>query len=1631
MSGLPKPLFNSPVMGFAHHKIILDDAGKPCDYVFLEVNSTFEKLTGLQKSAILGRTVLEVMPGIVEDDFKWIDTCGAVALGAEARSFTTFSVTLQKWFDVQLYSEEHLHFSALFFDITASKKHQEIQDHAEKRLNVILESTPDSIWSINSSYEILYLNRSFQQEFELVFGVKLTEGTNILRALPPELQKIWKPRYDRALKGEQLQFDDVIEAFGQNIYIEVRSNPVYTNNKLTSVSFFGRDITEKVRAEQAYKESSERLNSIISSLNDVIWSVSLPDFRILYLSPQAEALYGYPVQAFYDNPQLWQDIAHPDDRPILDNALKTIFETGSSVRESRVIHPDGTIKWVLDKATLVYNEKGEGVRIDGIASDISVQKKLELELNEAAKKLDLFSRHLPGVLYQLKMQPDGYLNFPYASEEFKHQYNTSPEAAAADAKNVFKAIHPDDLPQVQQAVMRSAETLDTLNISFRVNQPDGSVMWAEALATPQKQDDGSVLWHGFTQNITDRKMAVQELQVFKSIADKAVYGEAISDLDGNLIYANQFFAEVHGYTIKEISGANLRIFYDEEHIEDVAGLVKQLISTGTFEPTLVWHRHKNGKTFPMLMSGVLISDETGAPQYMGSTAIDISRQYYTEQQLLESKKQLSGISDNIPDGLVYQLISRPGYRKFSYISAGVNKLHGIRVEDVLLNPDSLYGQILPEDAMKLAQKEQRSIDTLSVFECEYRIKHPDDGSLRWLKASSTPRKLPNGDILWDGIEIDITKSKKAEEELMRLSQAVEQSPASVVITDIAGNITYVNPTFTELTGYSRDEAMGQNPRILKSGHQPEHFYEQLWQTIVSGKTWKGELLNHKKNGQPYWESATISPIKNQQGEITSYLAVKENITDRKKATEELRKSEEKYRIVADNTYHWEFWEIPSGELLYNSPACERVSGYTAQEFIDDPELIIRILHPDDRGHYLAHRKKTWTTPEPDRCVFRIFHKTGEIRYIEHVCQPAYDNNGTFLGVRGTNIDITQRKLIENKLIESEKRFREIFELLPVISVQGYNEKREVIYWNEASEHLYGYKREEAMGQKLENLIIPDQARDQVICEIRNWIEHGEPIPSAELTLKHKNGNPVHVFSNHVLIINMKGQAELYCIDLDLTELKQKEKDLRQSEERYRSVIRVSKTGAWEYLTHENRLWCSPEYFTMLGYSPHDFSDSESTIEIWTNLIHPDDRQEASDRFATFISEGMQGTYENYFRMLHKNGGFVWIWSRGQNLPAADGSVSDIVLGVHIDITGIREAEAKIRDSELYYPSLLQTIPDMVFVLDKNGTFMDFKVPSDTNLYVSPDQIIGGNVNRLMPAEIALQQMDTIRLALAEPGVYSFDYELSISGKPQFFSAITTAFGQDRVITTVRDVTDYKEKLDEIKKLLDIEEKQTRSLRDFTHIVSHNLRIHTANMIGIFMMLELDEPELYDTQYIQMLKESSENLEETIMHLNKVLDFKLSSDLVWEDIDLHEVVQKILQAVHQLAEGTGVSLINDVAPKTIIRGVYPFLNGVILNLVTNGIKFKSEQKASYVKISSDSDTGHTFIYCEDNGLGIDLERHRSKLFGMYKKFHSDRESKGLGLFVAKNQIEAMGGQIDVQSEVNKGTTFIISIPHGKN
>ena len=252
------------------------------------------------------------------------------------------------------------------------------------------------------------------------------------------------------------------------------------------------------------------------------------------------------------------------------------------------------------------------------------------------------------------------------------------------------------------------------------------------------------------------------------------------------------------------------------------------------------------------------------------------------QALLESEAKYRLLAENAADCIFW--IGPDG--RYRYVSPACEKLCGHAPEAFLADPGLMQAVIHPEDRERYRQH-VAALEEADDVELEFRVIHRD-GSLHWIAHHCQLMHDAAGKLLGRrGTNRDITNRKAAEDELRKLSLAVEQSPESIVITDLAGNIEYVNDAFVTISGYPRTELLGQNPRILQSGQTPPATYAALWNALTTGHSWHGEFINQRKNGETYYEIFTISPIRQADGRITHYVGVKEDITEKKRLGQEL------------------------------------------------------------------------------------------------------------------------------------------------------------------------------------------------------------------------------------------------------------------------------------------------------------------------------------------------------------------------------------------------------------------------------------------------------------------------------------------------------------------------------------------------------------------------------------------------------------------------------------------------------------------------------------------------------------------------------------------------------------------------
>lgn len=324
---------------------------------------------------------------------------------------------------------------------------------------------------------------------------------------------------------------------------------------------------------------------------------------------------------------------------------------------------------------------------------------------------------------------------------------------------------------------------------------------------------------------------------------------------------------------------------------------------------------------------------------------------------------------------------------------------------------------------------------------------------------------------------DVTEQHRSEERIRWLTFAVDQGPASVIMTDASGNIEYVNQKFTENTGYATAEALGKRPSILKSGTTSHDEYARLWDTIKAGKPYRGEIQNRRKNGDLWWDDVQISPVRDETGAITHFLGVQTDITEQKKIGLALSETNDRFRELADNISEIFFvFDAQFRETLYINDAYERISGRSARSLYDEPKSFIDLIAPEDQPRLLADIGRIQRGEHPPNAEFRLVRPDGTTRWVLVHAVPVRDERGKVYRISGVVLDVTDQRAMQLALEESVGRYRKLTEAsFDAIAVSQDGVYREV---NRGFLDTFGFEHEdEVIGRRVIDFNAPESAEE--------------------------------------------------------------------------------------------------------------------------------------------------------------------------------------------------------------------------------------------------------------------------------------------------------------------------------------------------------------------------------------------------------------------------------------------------------------------------------------------------------------------------------------------------------------------------
>jgi PAS domain S-box-containing protein len=617
-------------------------------------------------------------------------------------------------------------------------------------------------------------------------------------------------------------------------------------------------------------------------------------------------------------------------------------------------------------------------------------------------------------------------------------------------------------------------------------------------------------------------------------------------------------------------------------------------------------------------------------------------------------------------------------------------------------------------------------------------------------------------------------------------------------------------------------------------------------------------------------------------------------------------------------------------------------------------------------------------------------------------------------------------LSNDKFLQSEGKFHELIKYAgDTVFITDHT--YQINAANDSACNLLKYSREELQNMKIYELMTAGDQKT-FATKVKKINEEGGSLH--ERTLIRKDGSFVETEVN---VRPIEGVGYISVIR-DITERKEAEIKIRETEERYKSIITVSKTGGWEYHTDTKFVWCSPEYFLMLGrkQSDYDMSGAGNLKEAWEELLHPEDRERAINHFAEYLKNGSVGTYENYFRMLHSNGSWVWIWSRGQTLRDAQGRLTTLTVGTHIDITERKKAEAVIKEQAEIFTAIIENANESIWLLSPELKVLQFNKTGRERIQINRGKEIylGANFKDFLYPGSEYIFMPIFNDALA--GNYSELESCQKNIKGELFWLRTRMYPvydtQKKLIgvaVLTENITDRKAMESERQKMIDEMLQRNRDLEQFAYIVSHNLRAPVANIIGISDYLLDTEIEAAEKEEMNSgLRTSVHRLDDVIKDLNNILQMKREISEKKETVKFSLLLDNIRMSIANLIEKENVTFISDFTAADEIMTIKSYLHSIFYNLISNSIKYRRPDVVPVIEIKSMVVQNKIEITYKDNGLGIDLDKKGDQVFGLYKRFHTHAEGKGMGLYMVKTQVETLGGTISIKSEINKGTEFKI-------
>ncbi|MEJ1223875.1 PAS domain-containing protein [Sediminicola sp. 1XM1-17] len=1058
------------------------------------------------------------------------------------------------------------------------------------------------------------------------------------------------------------------------------------SNQVSHLLELRKNRIDLLKSKEEITLKTKRLENIIESTNAGTYEWNVQTNEITLNKTWGE-LIGLDINESGNlSVKEWKDRIHPDDKRNFNHELKKYFKKKSDHfdLEYRMKHKNDSWVWIHDKGKIgSWTPEKEPLMMIGTHADITRRKLIE-------QKLSALTDNIPGVVFSFKQDKDeGYI-LSYASKGYLDIWGTLAEKAMKDNSLIWNYVLDEDVPRVKESLKRSAAEMSNWKVDWRMRLEDGTIKWHRGIGKPNEYKKGRVSWDAIILDITEEKLILESLRERNHFIEKTLdnlpIGIAVNKVDsGKATIMNKKFSEIYGWPVEELSDIEAffeKIYPDKTIRKEIKERITTDILSGDMDK-MVWEgikiRRKDGEERIINAKNIPLPDQN----LMISTVIDVTDNYLNEAAILEYNERFKLASKATSDTLWDWDI------KADKVVRGENfeVNFGYKIDELYEESNKFWEkQLHPDDHERAVNGLHEALEgSGSTWIEEYRFKKSDGDYLQVMDRAFIVRDSVGTAIRMVGAMQDITQQKNREQQLRLFESVIEKTNDTVIITEAepfdapnGPKIIYVNEAFTRHTGYSKEEVVGNTPRMLQGPKSDKKVLKQLGKDLRAWKKIDVDVLNYTKDREEFWVNLSMAPVADEKGWFTHWISIQKDITETKNKelyqnlVHEVSKVftlELDLKTSLDSVLQLllEFGHFNVAEAwLVNSEKnkINLVRGCTSDLKFDHCYGHKAKINSLDKGMGLAGL--TWEKEElqfwPNLAEIEEFN--GQLEAKRSGLETAFGIpilfNDQVIGAVILYLDDAQKTIsnrhahltefgsyfgseIARKQLEEE--LNQIINFTPdfICSLDQNGVFKRI---NPALNAIINKGSKPKSQLKFIDVIHEDD-KEKALSSLQNLIDSEESI-LLELRCVDVEGNIVWVSWTITPAVE---HGIAYCVGKDITSSKEAIEKMKISNERFSKVVEATQDAIWDWDVINNKVFWGNGFFERFG---HDIDSDTISIKTWSLLVHKDDQERVFKMATDSLKEVEVANYQNKYRFQKSDGTYAYVIDHARILRDDEG-----------------------------------------------------------------------------------------------------------------------------------------------------------------------------------------------------------------------------------------------------------------------------------------------------------------------------------------------------------------------------------------